>query len=80
MPAADRLEPPKQQEPGDAVDRADEQFRAHETAHVAEAGAVRELLGDGVFQGAYELSDDEVARIWQVGVEEVRELLESGWR
>jgi len=47
---------------------------------VAGPEQVRELLGDGVFQGAYELSDDEVARVWQVGVEEVRELLESGWR
>ena len=41
---------------------------------------VRELLGDGVFQGAYELPDEQVARVWQVGVEEVRELLENGWR
>src|SRR5213076_164552 len=31
------------QEPGDAVDRADEQLRADEPAHVAEPGSVREL-------------------------------------
>jgi hypothetical protein len=41
---------------------------------------VRELLGDGVFQGAYEMPDEQVARVWETGVEEVRELLESGWR
>jgi creatinine amidohydrolase len=41
---------------------------------------VRELLGDGVFEGAYELPDEQVARVWQAGVAEVRELLESGWR
>jgi creatinine amidohydrolase len=47
---------------------------------VAGPEQVRELLGDGVFQGTYELPDDRVARVWQVGVQEVRELLESGWR
>jgi len=50
------------------------------TYQVAGPAQVRELLGDGVFQGTYELPDDQVARVWQVGVEEVRELLESGWR
>jgi creatinine amidohydrolase len=41
---------------------------------------VRELLGDGVFEGAYELPEEDVERVWRTGVEEVRELLESGWR
>jgi creatinine amidohydrolase len=41
---------------------------------------IRELLGDGVFEGAYQLPDDQVERVWRAGVEEVRELLESGWR
>jgi creatinine amidohydrolase len=41
---------------------------------------VRELLGDGVFEGAYELPDEQVEAVWRTGVEEVRELLESGWR
>jgi creatinine amidohydrolase len=41
---------------------------------------LRELLGDGVFEGDYELPDDQVARVWQAGVEEVRDLLENGWR
>jgi creatinine amidohydrolase len=40
---------------------------------------LRELLGDGVFEGDYQLPDDQVARMWQAGVEEVRDLLESGW-
>jgi creatinine amidohydrolase len=43
-------------------------------------GEVRELLGDGVFEGAYELPDDQVARVWETGVAEVRDLLESAWR
>jgi creatinine amidohydrolase len=47
---------------------------------LAEPAAVRELLGDGVFQGTYQLPDEQVARVWEAGVEEVRELLETGWR
>jgi len=47
---------------------------------VAGPAQVRELLGDGVFQGAYEMPDEEAAGVWQAGVEEIRELLESGWR
>ena len=41
---------------------------------------VRELIGDGVFEGGYELPDDQVERVWRAGVDEVRELLEQGWR
>jgi creatinine amidohydrolase len=47
---------------------------------VAGPAQVRELLGDGVFGGAYELPDEQVERVWRAGVEEVRELLENGWR
>jgi creatinine amidohydrolase len=47
---------------------------------VAGPAQVRELLGDGVFGGAYELPDEQLERVWRAGVEEVRELLESGWR
>jgi creatinine amidohydrolase len=52
-----------------------------ETAYrVANPAAVRELLGDGVFGGAYELPDEQVEAVWRAGVEEVRALLESAWR
>jgi creatinine amidohydrolase len=47
---------------------------------VADAPGLRELLGDGVFMGAYELPDERVEPVWSAGVEEVRELLQSGWR
>jgi creatinine amidohydrolase len=47
---------------------------------VADARGLRELLGDGVFAGAYELPDERVEPVWRAGVEEVRELLENGWR
>jgi creatinine amidohydrolase len=39
----------------------------------------REIMGDGSFGGAYQHSDGDMLRIWETGVDEVRELLESGW-
>jgi creatinine amidohydrolase len=39
----------------------------------------RRLMGDGSFGGVYEHSDEDMLRIWQAGVEEVRALLEDGW-
>jgi creatinine amidohydrolase len=47
---------------------------------VASPDRVRELIGDGSFGGRYRRSDEEMQRIWEAGVAEVRELLESGWR
>jgi len=41
---------------------------------------LRDLIGDGSFGGLYQRDDEEMLRIWQTGVEEVRDLLESGWR
>lgn len=40
---------------------------------------IRAQIGDGSFGGWYERPDEEMLRIWQAGVEETRELLESGW-
>lgn len=37
------------------------------------------LAGDGSFGGFYERPDEEMLRIWEAGVDEVRVLLESGW-
>jgi creatinine amidohydrolase len=39
----------------------------------------RELLGDGNFAGYYQRPDEEMLAIWQVAVEETRELLTSAW-
>jgi len=44
-----------------------------------EPADVRTLLGDGSLGGLYERPDDDVLRVWQAGVEEVRDLLENGW-
>jgi creatinine amidohydrolase len=41
---------------------------------------LRQVIGDGSFGGRYQRDDEEMLRIWRIGVEEVRELLESGWR
>jgi creatinine amidohydrolase len=42
--------------------------------------AVRELLGDGSMGGPYAHADADMLRMWQTGVEEVRDMLENGWR
>jgi creatinine amidohydrolase len=40
---------------------------------------VRRLLGDGSLGGLYERPDEDVLRVWEAGVEEVRDLLDRGW-
>lgn len=40
---------------------------------------VRRLTVDGSFGGSYALPDETMDEIWRVGVDEVRELIESGW-
>ena len=49
------------------------------TMRESDPADVRELLGDGSLGGLYERPDDDVLRVWQAGVEEVRELIENGW-
>jgi creatinine amidohydrolase len=41
--------------------------------------AARTYLGDGNFGGLYRRPDEEMLAIWQVAVEETRDLLEQGW-
>jgi creatinine amidohydrolase len=47
---------------------------------VADPAGMRELIGDGSFGGAYQVPDEDVLRVWEVGVAGVRQLLENGWR
>jgi len=47
---------------------------------VAGPEQLRDVIGDGSFGGLYQRSDEEMQRIWETGVAEVRELLEHGWR
>lgn len=39
----------------------------------------REILGDGSFGGAYQVSDADMARLWKIGVEETRAEIEGPW-
>lgn len=41
--------------------------------------ALRSYLGDGNYGGLYQRSDEELLAIWQVAVEETRELLTANW-
>jgi creatinine amidohydrolase len=45
-----------------------------------EPKALREALGDGSFGGRYQRSDEEMQRVWDAGVEEVRTLLTRGFQ
>jgi creatinine amidohydrolase len=49
------------------------------TMRAMDPADVRELLGDGSLGGLYERPDDDVLRVWQAGVEEVRDLIENSW-
>jgi creatinine amidohydrolase len=40
---------------------------------------ILEVSPDGTHGGAYQRSDDDMAKVWAAGVGEVRELLENGW-
>jgi len=40
---------------------------------------VREMLGDGVFGGVYSRSDEDMLALWDVAVEETRELIAGPW-
>ena len=40
---------------------------------------VREYIGEGNFGGVFQRPDDEMLALWQVAVEETRELIETGW-
>ena len=41
--------------------------------------SLRAYLKDGNFGGRYQRDDEEMMKIWRVGVEETRELLNAGW-
>jgi creatinine amidohydrolase len=66
----DGVEPPAERKP--MIDRG--------RLEVEDPAGVRRLLGDGSFGGVYRRSDEEMLQVWQTGVEEVREVLEHGWR
>jgi creatinine amidohydrolase len=64
---------------GIAVPLERKQMADISTMRQSDPADVRELLGDGSLGGLYQRPDDEALRVWQAGVEEVRELIENGW-
>jgi len=48
-------------------------------AQLSDPQRTRELLGDGTYGGAYQISDEAMAELWAVGVEETRAELEGTW-
>lgn len=49
-------------------------------ARLLDPAGMRALIGDGNYGGRYQRPDVEMAAIWQVAVEETRELIADGWR
>jgi creatinine amidohydrolase len=41
--------------------------------------ALRAYLGDGNYGGLYQRSDDDMAALWRVAVDETRSLLTGAW-
>jgi creatinine amidohydrolase len=50
-----------------------------DTIRQLDAKSLRSYLKDGNWGGVYQRSDEEMTKVWQVAIEETRELLESGW-
>ena len=65
----------------DGVEQPDERKRMQDIARMRtlDPADVREMLGDGSLGGLYERPDEDVLRVWQAGVEEVRDVLAYGW-
>lgn len=57
----------------------DEHKAPVELAGIDDPGEYRHAAGDGSFGGWYERPDEEMLRVWQAGVHEIRQLIESGW-
>lgn len=64
---------------GVATPMAPKPMRDTSTLHAMAPADVRAFLGDGTFGGRYVRSDADMFRLWQVAVEETRDLLEHGW-
>jgi creatinine amidohydrolase len=50
-----------------------------ERIRIMDPARVRDLIGDGNFGGRYQRPDEDMLALWQVAVDETRELLEQGW-
>jgi creatinine amidohydrolase len=50
-----------------------------ERLRIMDPARVRDLIGDGNFGGRYQRPDEDMLALWQVAVDETRELLEQSW-
>jgi creatinine amidohydrolase len=66
----------------EGIELPDEQKPLHDISAMRslDPAAVREMIGDGSLGGRYFKSDDEMQRVWDAGVEEVRTLLRDGFQ
>ncbi len=62
-----------------AMPREDKPAFDREMLKAAPPRQAREILGDGSFGGAYQKSDEDMQSLWDAGVLETRELLETSW-
>lgn len=46
---------------------------------LANPAEVRKIIGDGNYHGLYERPDADVLALWNVAVDETREIIEEGW-
>jgi creatinine amidohydrolase len=63
----------------DGVSLPSEDKPAVTVSRDASPDAIRDVLGDGSYGGAYELLEYEKI-LWRAGVEDTSEVLENGWR
>ena len=49
------------------------------TLRAADPQGVRRLLRDGHYGGTLQRPDEDVMRVWRVGVEELRRVIADGW-
>ena len=63
------------------VSRPIEQKHMIDPAHVKTLTPIeaRKYLGDGNYGGVYQRSDVEMNELWQIGVEETREVIKENW-
>jgi creatinine amidohydrolase len=65
----------------EGIEQPDERKRMQDISRMRnlDPADVRAMLGDGSLGGLYERPDEDVLRVWQAGVNEVRDVLDRGW-
>ena len=45
----------------------------------ASPSKVKEMLGDGSLGGSWQIDDDSMMKLWEIGVSETREAMDAPW-